>query len=269
MDFPAFDPVAFALGPLQIRWYALAYVSGFLLGWRYAVSLANRGNGQRPNKEDIDDFLTWAVLGVLIGGRMGYVLFYNFAQYAADPLEILRLWHGGMASHGGVAGVIAAIILFAKIKKIPLLRLADIVCCAVPPGLCLGRVANFINGELYGRVTDVPWAVKFPAGDYLPRHPSQLYESALEGLFLFGVLFLMARKDSIRNRPGILTGVFLIGYAAVRIFVEFFREPDAQIGYLLQYFSMGQVLSLPMLALGVAVIVYATCIRTKAQHDAG
>lgn len=261
-DFPAIDPVAFSIGPLVVRWYALAYLGGFLLGWRYALYLVARSSGLRPNKNDIDDFIPWAIIGVIAGGRFGYILFYNFEKYSIDPLEILKVWHGGMSFHGGAAGVIIALIVYSLRRGFSPLRLADIVCCAVPIGLFLGRIANFINGELYGRVTDVWWAVKFPAGGYLPRHPSQIYEAVLEGLVLFIVLFLMARAQSVRNRPGVLSGVFLIGYSLSRIAVEFLREPDAQIGYILNMFTMGQILSLPLLVFGIALIINATM-----RHD--
>jgi phosphatidylglycerol:prolipoprotein diacylglycerol transferase len=256
MDFPNFDPVALELGPLVIRWYALAYLVGFLAAWQYGLYLL-RGQEGRPNKIDLDDFIAWAVAGVILGGRIGYVLFYNFHQYLQNPLEIFEIWHGGMSFHGGVAGLVAAIVIFAKLRGFSPRRLADIVCAGAPIGLFLGRLANFVNGELYGRVTDVAWGVKFPRGDFLPRHPSQLYEAALEGLLLFVVLFVLARKESVRERPGIITGVFLIGYGCCRIFVEFFREPDAQLGFIFSGISMGQILCVPMIILGACVALYA------------
>lgn len=257
MDFPALDPIAFSLGPFAVRWYALAYLAGFILGWRYAVSLTKLSPESRPNKDDIDDYLPWAIAGVILGGRLGYVLFYQFDLYAAQPLEIFKLWHGGMAYHGGVIGVVISLVLYAKFKKIPLLRLTDIVGCAAPIGIIFGRIANFINGELFGRVTDVPWGVVFPGGGDLPRHPSQLYESALEGLCLFVILWLLARRESIREKPGILSGVFFLGYGVFRFIGEFFREPDFYLGPVLGTLSMGQVLSLPMMLAGLYLIYYA------------
>ena len=192
LEFPMIDPVAIALGPLQIRWYALAYLAGFLLGWRYCLRLAGWDAEHRPNREDIDDFLTWVIVGVILGGRLGYVLFYNFEYYLSTPLDALKVWHGGMSFHGGALGVIAALFIYPALKKFPPLRLCDIVCAAVPIGLFFGRIANFINAELYGRVTNVPWGIVFPNGGAEPRHPSQLYEAALEGAVLFVILFLLS-----------------------------------------------------------------------------
>ncbi len=257
MDFPGFDPVALHLGPLVIRWYALAYLSGFLLAWRYAIYLAGLSPGTRPDRNDADDLLPWTIVGVILGGRLGYILFYNPAFYLEKPAEILKVWHGGMSFHGAVIGVIAALLIFSYRRKISPRRVADIICAGVPIGLFFGRLANFVNGELYGRVTDVPWAVKFPAGDYLPRHPSQIYEAILEGLVLFVVLYILAHREKIRETPGIVTGVFLIGYGLFRMFVEMFREPDAQLGFIISEVSMGQILCVPMIILGACVVGYA------------
>lgn len=255
LQFPAIDPVALAVGPLQIRWYALAYLSGFLLGWWYALRLAARDG--KISKDHIDDFLVWAVVGVIAGGRIGYVLFYNFSSYLGDPMEILRIWHGGMSFHGGALGVIAALLLFSWRKKLPLLHLSDIVCAVVPVGLFFGRIANFINGELWGRVTEAPWAFVFPYAGSQPRHPSQLYEAGLEGLVLGLILFVLARQSAIRNRPGVLTAVFLGGYGVFRFIIEFFREPDAQIGFLSGGITMGQVLCLPMMVVAALLFIQA------------
>lgn len=257
IPFPDISPIALSIGPVDIRWYALAYLTGFLLGWKYVLYLAGKAPDLRPNKLDIDDFLPWGILGVILGGRIGYVLFYQPHLYLENPLELFMLWHGGMSFHGGASGMIVAMIAYAFQKKIYVLRLTDWVCCAVPIGLFFGRVANFINGELFGRATAAPWGMVFPHGGDIPRHPSQLYEALLEGALLFTVLFLLARSDTIRARPGILSGVFLIGYALSRMTVEFFREPDRQIGYLFTYFTMGQILCLPMIAGGIVCIVYA------------
>lgn len=257
IPFPDIGPVAFSIGPLPIRWYALAYLAGFLGGWRYILYLAGKDQGVRPNKMDIDDFLPWGILGVILGGRVGYVLFYQFEMYLRNPLEILQLWHGGMSFHGGAAGMIIAMILYAWKHKIYVLRLTDWVCCAVPIGLFFGRIANFINGELFGRVTTSPLGIIFPYGGPLPRHPSQLYEAVLEGAVLFLILFALAHNKWVRARPGIISGVFLIGYALGRITVEFFREPDAQIGFIMGSFTMGQLLSVPMIIGGLVAIGYA------------
>lgn len=257
LPFPDISPIAVSLGPVDIRWYALAYLAGFLLGWKYVLSLAAKTPDLRPDRADIDDFLAWGILGVILGGRIGYVLFYQPQLYLEKPLELFMLWHGGMSFHGGAAGMIVAMMAYAFAKKIYVLRLTDWVCCAVPIGLFFGRIANFINGELFGRVTAAPWGMIFPHGDEFPRHPSQIYEAFLEGAVLFTALFLLARIKKIRAHPGFLSGVFLIGYALSRITVEFFREPDPQIGYLFGYFTMGQVLCLPMIAGGIICIAYA------------
>ncbi|HRQ61253.1 MAG TPA: prolipoprotein diacylglyceryl transferase [Alphaproteobacteria bacterium] len=257
-DFPNIDPVAFAIGPVEIRWYALAYMAGFVLGWQYCLYLAGfHKEGQRPFKTDIDDFLPWAVLGVILGGRIGYVFFYQPELYWADPLEAFKIWHGGMAFHGGITGVILALIAFCKLRSIPLLRFGDMLACVTPIGLFFGRIANFINGELFGRTTTAPWAVNFPRGGEVPRHPSQLYEAALEGLVLFLILFGLSRLEKVRDRPGILAGVFLLGYGVFRAFIELFREPDIQIGFIWGSFTMGQLLCLPMVLGGTGLIVYA------------
>lgn len=256
IPFPDISPIAFSIGPLPVRWYALAYLAGFILGWRYVISLAGK-DGLRPDKTDIDDFLSWGIIGVILGGRIGYILFYQAGLYLQEPLEILKIWHGGMSFHGGAAGMIIAMILYAWHKKIYVLRLTDWVCCAVPIGLFFGRIANFINGELFGRITTAPVGMVFPHGDPLPRHPSQLYEAALEGAVLFTILFALAQCRAVRERPGIISGVFLIGYALARITVEFFREPDVQLGFIAGPFTMGQILCLPMIAGGMVAIAWA------------
>src|ERR1700722_11193661 len=224
IPFPAIDPVAVALGPFAIRWYALAYIVALIVGWRYCLMLADRP----PNLgawRDIDDFLVWALLVVVLGGRIGFVLFYNLPYYVDHPLQILELWHGGMSFHGGALGVSLAIVLFSRNRKIAVFALSDIVIEAIPIGLFFGRIANFINDELWGRQTDVPWAVVFPNGGMVPRHPSQLYEAACEGILLFLVLLYGERRGA-RRLPGIETGIFLIGYALARTSGELFRQPD-------------------------------------------
>jgi len=255
LQFPAFDPVAISIGPLVIRWYALAYIGGLLVGWQYCRWLARRSPAG-IEAQAIDDYLLWATLGVVLGGRLGYVFFYNAAHYLANPLEIAYVWQGGMSFHGGLIGVTVATVLFARKTGVSLFGLADIVCCAAPIGLFLGRLANFVNGELFGRPTDAPWGMIFPQGGPIPRHPSQLYEAALEGLVLFLVLWLLARRGALRRR-GLTTGVFFAGYGAARLLVELFREPDAQIGFLAGGITMGQALSLPMLLIGIGLTIWA------------
>ena len=313
IPFPAIDPEIFrlgpyaidgwSLGPFAVRWYALAYIAGLVIGWRYCLALAQRPpRVARP--QDIDDFLVWATLGVVLGGRTGYVLFYNLPYYLQHPIEIFFLWRGGMSFHGGAIGVCIAILLFCRQRKIRLLAFADIITCAVPIGLFFGRIANFINGELWGRATTVPWAMQFPSellakpdkaiaavdavskidprltniesiivayrdnpavraalgGILTPRHPSQLYEAFLEGIVLFVLLWLLQRRGA-RERPGLIGGVFLMGYGIARIIAEFFREPDPQLGFLLGNanlgLTMGQLLSLPLIFIGLWLVLRA------------
>jgi phosphatidylglycerol:prolipoprotein diacylglycerol transferase len=260
LPFPDFDPVLISIGPLAIRWYALAYIFGILLGWLYArLLIRNSGlwGGKAPMKvEDFDDYIVWVTLGIILGGRIGYVLFYNPAHFAAHPVEILQLWSGGMSFHGGFAGCVAAVVLFARRRGISILSLGDLTCAAGPIGLFLGRLANFINGELWGRPGDVPWAFVFPNAGPLPRHPSQLYEAALEGLLLFVILAIAVRAGALK-RPGLVVGLFAIVYALARSFCEFFREPDPQLGFLWGGLTMGMLLSIPLFLAGVAFVVNA------------
>ncbi len=255
LPFPAIDPVLVEIGPFAIRWYALAYIGGLLLGWRYCRWLAALPP-QRVKPEAFDDFLLWATIGTVLGGRLGYVLFYKPGYYLFNPLDALMVWQGGMSFHGGLIGVLLAIWLFARRIGVHFFTIADICACCVTIGLFLGRIANFINSELFGRQSDVPWAMVFPTGGPVPRHPSQLYEAALEGLVLFIVLFVLARRGWLA-RTGALSGVFLIGYGLSRIFVEFFREPDAHLGYLLGPVTMGQLLSLPVLIGGLVILAWS------------
>ncbi len=255
LPYPNIDPIALELGPLAIRWYSLAYIVGLVGGWRYCRWLAGRPP-KAIEPAAFDDFLLWATLGVVLGGRLGYVLFYKPGFYFANPLEILAVWQGGMSFHGGAAGVILALILFAAKRGVSWLSLGDVVVCAVPIGLFLGRLANFVNGELYGRAGDVPWAMVFPHDpDQIPRHPSQLYEAGLEGIVLFVLLYLLVRRGWL-ERPGAIGGAFLAGYGLARIIVEFFRQPDAHLGYLLGFTTMGQVLSLPLVIAGAILMVW-------------
>jgi phosphatidylglycerol:prolipoprotein diacylglycerol transferase len=254
LAFPPLDPVAFALGPLAIRWYALAYLAGFIIGWRVCLWLA-RQNPKGASAQRYDDFLTWAVIGTVLGGRIGYVLFYQFDYYFAHPLEIVEVWHGGMSFHGGMLGVITAAWFYARYYKLDFLAFTDPLACVVPIGLGLGRIANFINGELYGRTADVPWAVVFPRGGPVPRHPSQLYEAALEGFVLFAIMLTLSQRKNIRLRPGLLSGIFLTCYGLFRFSLEFFREPDAQLGFLFGGATMGQLLCVPMILFGLYLIL--------------
>jgi len=265
LPFPDWlQPTIFSIGPMPIRWYALAYIAGLLLGWRYVVYLTRRdalwrpagaGKGGSPISDKmVDDVFIWAVLGVILGGRLGYVLFYKPNLIWENPLQILMTWEGGMAFHGGLIGVSLAVWLFARARGIPVLRFADLFAAATPIGLFFGRIANFINGELWGRVTDVPWAVRFPSGGYLPRHPSQLYEAVMEGLILFAVTAFMTLKRDSLTRPGLNTGIFLAGYGLARTLVETVRVPDAHMPDFPLGLTMGMFLSLPMIAVGAWLI---------------
>lgn len=264
LPFPEIDPIALSLGPLQIRWYALAYLAGFIGGWKYAIWLANHDPARRPNAVDADNILPWMVLGVILGGRIGYVLFYNLGYYIDNPLQIPVIWEGGMSFHGGLLGVAVVCISYARLNRFSALAMGDLVATVVPIGLFFGRIANFINGELFGRVTSVPWAFTFPYGGDLPRHPSQLYEAFLEGIVLFFVLLWCWKQPQIRRSPGMIFGIFTIGYALSRFMVEFVREPDPQIGLILEYFTLGQLLCLPMMLAGALLIAYGRKHRLPA-----
>jgi phosphatidylglycerol:prolipoprotein diacylglycerol transferase len=260
IPFPAFNPIAVAIGPLVIRWYALAYIAGILLGWVYARAILKSGRawgGPAPiSLPDFDDFVLWITLGIILGGRIGYVLFYNLPFFIEHPLQIFELWTGGMSFHGGFAGSVLAVILFARNRKIPIMSLGDIICAVEPIGQFLGRIANFINGELWGRKADVPWAMVFPGAGPDPRHPSQLYQAGLEGLLVFVLLAVMIRFGALK-RPGLIVGVFAFLYGCTRIFGEFFREPDAQLGFLWGGLTMGMLLSVPMIAAGLLIVLWA------------
>jgi phosphatidylglycerol:prolipoprotein diacylglycerol transferase len=260
IPYPTFDPVLVQLGPFAIRWYALAYIFGILIGWGYARLLIRStrlwGRKAPMTVSDFDDFVLWVTIGIILGGRIGYVLFYNLPYFIEHPLEIVQLWNGGMSFHGGFIGCVLAVLLFGYTRGISVLSLGDLTCAAGTIGLFLGRLANFINGELWGRPTDVPWAMIFPNGGPLPRHPSQLYEAGLEGLLLFIVLALLVRAGALK-RPGLIIGCFAVGYALARTFCEFFREPDAQLGFLWGGATMGQLLSVPLFLAGLCFIFYA------------
>jgi phosphatidylglycerol---prolipoprotein diacylglyceryl transferase len=256
IDFPSFNPIAISIGPFAIRWYALAYIAGLVIGWRLLRHLV-RLTPPVATPVQADDFLTWATLGVVLGGRLGYVLFYQPGVYLAHPLMIFAVWEGGMSFHGGALGVTIAILWFCRRNAIPLLGFADRVTVCVPIGLGFGRVANFINGELPGRLAPdwLPWAMIFPAVGPEPRHPSQIYEALLEGLVLFIVMFALSRRESIRARFGCLSGAFLVGYGLMRITGEFFRQPDPFLGFLAFNATMGQLLCIPMLIAGAWLIL--------------
>ena len=268
IPFPAFDPVLISFGPVAIRWYALAYIVGILLGWLYARTIIKHESlwgGPPPLKPaDYDDFVLWVTLGIILGGRIGYVLFYNPGYFAENPLESVELWKGGMSFHGGFVGCVVAVVLFARHRGIPVLSLGDLTCAAAPIGILLGRIANFINGELWGRATDVPWAMVFPNGGPLPRHPSQLYEALLEGLVLFLALAVLIRRGVLK-RPGFIIGAFAVGYGVARSFCELFREPDVQLGFLWGGLTMGMLLSVPLILTGFAFMFVAMRRKRAAQ----
>jgi len=260
--FPEIDPIAISIGPIAIRWYALAYIAGIVFGWLYARSLVKNERlwgGPAPiTLLQLDDFILWVTIGIIVGGRTGYVLFYNPAFFAQHPAQIFVLWNGGMSFHGGFLGCVAAVMLFCRVNGIPTLSLGDITTGVAPIGLLLGRLANFIKGELWGRPADssVPWAMVFPDGGPLPRHPSQLYEAGLEGLLLFIVLAVMVRMGALK-RPGLILGSFIAIYAVARIISELYREPDPQLGFLWGGLTMGMLLSVPMIIAGAILIVTA------------
>jgi phosphatidylglycerol---prolipoprotein diacylglyceryl transferase len=257
--FPIFNPIAIAIGPIAIRWYALAYISGIVLGWIYARSLIRNEKlwgGPAPiTLLQMDDFILWVTIGIILGGRTGYVLFYNLGFFIQNSAEIFELWKGGMSFHGGFLGCVAAVILFCRKNDLPILSLGDITTAVGPIGLFLGRLANFINSELWGRAADesVPWAMVFPNGGPLPRHPSQLYEAGLEGIVLFAILALMIRLGALK-RPGLILGSFIAIYGFARIVGEFFREPDPQLGFLWGGLTMGMLLSVPMIIAGAIIV---------------
>lgn len=255
IPFPMIDPVLISLGPFDIRWYALAYIAGIILGWWY-LSKLNKKEPTILSQKALDDIIVWAVLGIIVGGRLGYVGFYNFEYYSKYPGDIIKVWQGGMSFHGGVLGFIFFMYLFCLRHKVAFLPLMDLLACVAPIGLFFGRIANFINNELYGTQTTMPWGVIFPGTDGMPRHPSQIYEALLEGALLFVLLRLLVSEDRFRNKAGFLSGAFLLGYAACRSIVEVYREPDHHIGYLFHFFTMGQILSIPMVFFGILLLFW-------------
>ncbi len=265
LQYPQIDPVALSIGPVVIRWYALAYITGLLLGRAYVGRLV-RSTPHAMTAEQVDDFLLWATLGVVLGGRLGYVLFYKPAYYLSHLTEIPAMWHGGMSFHGGALGVILAIVLFARTRRLDLFAVGDVICCAEPIGQFFGRIANFINGELFGRVApDVPGAMVFPNGGPEPRHPSQLYQAGLEGLSLFLILFVLWRIPSVREKSGTLAGIYLAGYGIARIIGEIFRQPDPFLNFLVgDWLTMGQLLSVPLVLVGIGLAWWSQT-RTRVQ----
>lgn len=261
MPFPQIDPVIFSIGPLAVRWYGLMYLLGFVGGY-FIMNHVSRLRGYPITKEQISDLLFFGVIGVVAGGRVGYTLFYNAGYYLSHPLEIFYVWEGGMSFHGGLLGVLVALLLYSKKYKFSLLMIADLVVAAVPIGLGFGRFGNFINAELWGRVTDLPWGVVFPGAGSQPRHPSQLYEAALEGVVLLIIVYLLHR---LKVRPGVVGFSFLLLYGVFRFSVEFVRQPDAHLGFLWGGATMGQLLSLPMIVVGGIGCVY--CLK-RLQHGA-
>jgi len=258
MHFPHIDPVFLSIGPLHFRWYGLMYVMGFVA--TYFILRSEVRRKQIPlTRDDVADLVFYGAMGVVLGGRLGYILFYDLGVYLADPLQIFAVWKGGMSFHGGFLGVILSFVLFARRKKISFWTLIDMAAQCAPVGLGLGRIGNFINGELYGRPTNVPWGIVFPGGGDLPRHPSQLYEAFLEGVVLFFLVRIMARRKDVTGVPA---WTFCAGYGLFRFIVEFFRQPDAQIGTFLDFFSMGQLLSLPMFLVG-SFMIFWLCRSTS------
>ena len=251
MQFPHIDPVFLSIGPLQFRWYGLMYVLSFIATY-FIISSEITRKKLLLTKDDVADLVFYGAMGVVLGGRIGYILFYNAGFYLNNPLKLFAVWEGGMSFHGGFLGVMLAFLLYARRKKIPFLTLIDMAALCAPVGLGLGRIGNFINGELYGRATDAPWGIIFPGSDGVPRHPSQIYEAFLEGLVLFFIVLFVSKKTRV---SGVTTCSAIAGYGLFRFIVEFFRQPDAQMGLFFGLFSMGQLLSLPMLIIGVFAAV--------------
>ena len=257
-----FDPVLIDFGLFQIRWYSMAYILGIILGWMYATKIViftniNKYNFQSIKKKEFDDLIIYLVIGIIIGGRLGYILFYNIEYYTQNFYEIFKLWQGGMSFHGGLIGVIISILIFSKKNRTSFFKLTDIISCVAPIGICLGRIANFINGELYGKISALPWAVIFPEGGNIPRHPSQIYEALLEGVILFALINYFALKKQLLFKTGYISGLFLISYSILRIVSEIFREPDIHLGLFFNYFSLGTLLSMTTFILGLVIIITA------------
>ncbi len=254
ITFPQINPIVFSIGFIDIRWYSLAYIAGILLGYYLFIQLIKKTE-YKISQQAIDDIIIYFVLGIILGGRIGFVIFYDLEFYLHTPLNILKVWEGGMSFHGAMIGLIFAMYLLCKKHNLNLLSLFDLLCCVIPPGIFFGRIANFINGELYGRVTEMPFGVIFPNAGIFPRHPSQIYEAIGEGLILFILMQGLFHLTNLRNKSGALAGVFLISYSLIRMSIENFREPDFQIGYILGSITLGQLLSIPMLIIGLFLLL--------------
>lgn len=254
LAYPEISPIAFAVGPLAIRWYSLAYLAGILAAWFLALRNTEK-NKLGYSKQNIEDLAFYITLGIIIGGRLGYAVFYGGAEMWLKPWRLFELWKGGMSFHGGIAGVIIAAWLYARRFGFQFLAITDLVALYAPIGMFLGRLANFVNDELWGRVTTVPWAVRFPSGGYVPRHPSQLYEAFFEGIVIFILLNWLWRSSRIRNSHGVVSALFVMLYGIFRISMEQFRQPDAQLGFFFGHITMGQMLSLPLIIAGIWVLV--------------
>lgn len=258
LSFPSISPVFFSIGPLDIRWYSLAYIVGFIFAWRYIKYLASNkavSHSNSINEKLIDDLIFYSIIGLIIGARLGYVIFYNYDYYSENLIEILYLWQGGLSFHGGLLGIVIAAIIISKLYKTTFFEISDLICVSAPVGIFFGRISNFINGELFGRPSNFLIGMKFPNADNQYRHPSQLYEAFLEGLLLFIILnFLIFKFKKLKN-PGIISGVFLMLYGLFRFTVEFTREPDIQLGFVYHFFTMGMILSLPMFLAGILILV--------------
>ena len=251
---PSIDPVIFSIGVLDIRWYSLSYIMAFVIG-SFLIKKFNKEFSNSISNKEIDNFFLWAILGVIIGGRLGYVIFYQTNIFILDPFHIFKIWKGGMSFHGGLAGMIVSIYFFCKKNKLSFFYLADLVSLVAPIGLFFGRIANFINTELYGRITDFPFAVIYPSIDQFPRHPSQLYEAFFEGFLLFTILLYYFYKKKENELIGKISGLFLLLYSFFRFSIEYLREPDVHLGLFLGYFSMGQLLCVPLLIFGILIFV--------------
>jgi len=255
-----FNPILIDLGLVQIRWYSIAYILGILIGWIYASQILKRiklndYNFTAIKQLDFDNLIIYLVLGIILGGRFGYIIFYNFDYYSEHLIQIFYIWQGGMSFHGGLLGVVVAILIFSRKTNINFLKYGDIISCVAPIGIFFGRISNFINGELYGKVSNLPWAIIFPSADNLSRHPSQIYEAILEGVVLFLIINYFAFKKKLIFKTGYISSFFLISYSILRIFAEFFREPDSHIGLFFNYFSLGVILSLVTIIIGLVIIL--------------
>lgn len=263
--YPDISPIIFSIGPLAIRWYSLAYLIGIVSAW-LLISKNIKKYKLPITKANLEDLVFYVTLGIILGGRIGYVLFYGTDTFLKNPLEIFAIWHGGMSFHGGIIGVIIAIFFVANKIKYPFLSLTDLSALYTPIGIFCGRLANFINDELWGRATNVPWAVRFPNGGYVPRHPSQLYEAFFEGILLFIILNLLWKKQWVRKHTGFISGIFLLLYGIFRAFIELFRQPDAQLGFIFMHITMGQLLCVPFIVLG-SWIIYKAITNTKTDNS--